>query len=367
MAFFVSNSIVDAYCLDVLGDEAKTRYGEVRLWCAVSWGGGSVLMGVITDHYGFSYNFILYGALAFVSLLVIACKVPQRTRSEKENTTPPLWGDLWRGIGNATTMLFFIEVLIFGAAMGVVERGLLFVYLLRLGASTTLCGLTVGVTVILELPIFWYSGKLLRVLGHDALMCIALFAYSIRANGYAFLTHDTVWWVLALELLHGLTFACMWIAAVDRSKELVSVEWGSTIQMLLGLFKDVLGGGAAALGGGYVMKNYGGAILYRVAGCVTAGVLVLHVLVVLSVRCCGCGCGCGCCSQGGEGRRRRQGEKQGLLHADMLRGADSRARWAGGGDGDERAARGVAHGVGNGVGNGVAGTPPRTHAAGSVN
>ena len=287
MAFFISSGIVDAYTLDVLGTEVKARYGEVRIWCAVSWGLGCVVMGVITDHFGFEFNFILYGVLSGLSIVVVAFKVPARTDTELTGP-PPVWADLRRALCRPAPLLFFAEVTVFGAAMGVVERGLLFVYLLDMGASTTLCGLSVGVTVILELPVFALSGKLLKHLGHDALLCIALAAYAIRANGYALLTPQTVWYVLFLESLHGLTFACMWIAAVDRAKTLVPPAWVATSQLLLNGLKDGVGGGGAALLGGWVMNKYGGASLYRVTGCGVAGVLVIHVAVVVALRCC-CG------------------------------------------------------------------------------
>ncbi len=46
--------------------------------------------------------------------------------------------------------------------MGIVER-LLFIYLTdTLGGSVFLCGLTVGVTVVIELPIFYYAERLMN-------------------------------------------------------------------------------------------------------------------------------------------------------------------------------------------------------------
>jgi hypothetical protein len=50
---------------------------------------------------------------------------------------------------------FLLEVIIVGIGMGTVER-LLFLYMVDdLQAFTLLCGASVGVNVLLELPIFW--------------------------------------------------------------------------------------------------------------------------------------------------------------------------------------------------------------------
>ena len=40
-----------------------------------------------------------------------------------------------------------------------------------------------------------------------------MLTYIIRAYGYTLLTHDTRFYILGLEILHGFTFAGMWISA----------------------------------------------------------------------------------------------------------------------------------------------------------
>jgi hypothetical protein len=63
-----------------------------------------------------------------------------------------------------------------------------------------LCGLTVGVTVLLELPIFHYSEVILRTMSHDAMLMVSMLAYIIRVYGYTLLTPETVWYVNASPL-----------------------------------------------------------------------------------------------------------------------------------------------------------------------
>ncbi len=60
MSMFVSSGVVDAYTLDTLGEKHRHRYGEIRLWAAVSLGLGAVGMGFLNDYIGgFSINFAL--------------------------------------------------------------------------------------------------------------------------------------------------------------------------------------------------------------------------------------------------------------------------------------------------------------------
>ena len=285
VALFVSQGILDAYTLDVLGEKRRRQYGRIRLWCAVSWGGGAVAMGAICDRWGFDANFILYGVLNVISLVLIAWKVPDRTSAEKGlaaggDATRPRFAcaDLRAALcPTPRAVFFFAEVALLGAAFALVECGLLFYYLLHLGASTFLCGLTVGVTVLLEIPIFYWSEDVLKRVSNDALFLTAMVAYAARVYGYTLLTPATVHWVLALELLHGITFACMWIAAVEYVKVLSPPAWVATGQLLLSALKGCLGGGAGAVVGGWAYTKYGGVWMYRVAALVMAAAVVMHV------------------------------------------------------------------------------------------
>lgn len=102
-----------------------------------------------------------------------------------------------------------------GAALIIIDC-FLFVYLMEhLYASASLCGMTVGVTVLFELPIFHYFPQLLKYAGHDILLLFSMTSFAIRSYGYAILTPKSVNWILPFESLHGISFACVLIASVD--------------------------------------------------------------------------------------------------------------------------------------------------------
>lgn len=255
--------MLDGFAMSAL--EGRTeRYGEVRVWCAVSYGLGSLIMGFVTDafHNNFAPNFIIYLAFTVIFVLVNVWQVPNKTEDEKK-----IKGSELHLANFVCTMLklkniaFFTEVFVFGIGVTVVER-LLFIYLQsELGASTTLCGLVVGVTVTLEIPVFLCSKWLLQHVGFDLLILSAQTAYIVRVIGYTLLTPETVWWVLACEALHGFTFACFWIAAVEHVKGISPPGWTSTGQtMLVGAYYGL----ACAVGapiGGWILQHYGGKYL----------------------------------------------------------------------------------------------------------
>eukprot|EP00977_Amphora_coffeiformis_P006186 scaffold1332_cov166-Amphora_coffeaeformis.AAC.14 len=231
MSIFRSSGVLDAYVLDYLGPHHQGQYGTVRLYTAISWGMGAVGMGR-TDHWGdFRANFAMYGSMMTIMIVVVALSLPVRSKSEQRryenaffnddneddntNTSTPTRGThpqlqkLFRVLFRLPVLVWLVQVISIGTGMALVDS-FLFVYLQNdLRAFTQLCGLTVGVTVLVELPIFQYSESLLRIVGHDLLFASSMLAYIFRAFGYTWLTPSTVHWVLLLEILHGITFACM--------------------------------------------------------------------------------------------------------------------------------------------------------------
>lgn len=284
MASFQCSGVLDAHTLDFLNEssseenDCRSLYGTIGLWTAISWGMGAMIMGGITDAFGFEWNFVLFVAMMTVVLVVSALGLPARSNSEQkqydrinrprqhqpqpdipqgeadaevvagevdgnlgyDDSHQPQIRTLIRAICKPSVLLWLLEVAVIGAAMELVSA-FLFVYLQNnLHASTTLCGYTVGVTVLFEIPIFLYSKFFLRRLGHDVLFLLAMAAYGIRVWGYTTLTPATVYWVLPLEGLHGITFASMWIASIDFSTAIAPEEWSTTVQAILSVTMSCL-------------------------------------------------------------------------------------------------------------------------------
>ena len=301
MSFFRSGGVLDAHTLDFLGENRRGMYGSIRLWTAISWGLGAVIMGWITDTLGFRWNFGLFGGMMILNLAFIIFGLPARSKSEQEcyerfneegseetdndnnlhSSHRPKFQVLKDAVLRLPVILWLIEVSIMGAAIAIVET-FLFVYLQNdLNTSTELCGYTVGVTVLLELPIFHFSDYLLSKLGHDFLFIASMLAYSMRVFGYTFLSPETAHWVLALEFLHGITFACMWIASIDYAAAIAPKEWSTTVQSTLSTALSCVGGGLGPVLGGLVMNHYGAIFMFRGMALVVAATFVVHLFVLL--------------------------------------------------------------------------------------
>jgi Na+/melibiose symporter-like transporter len=295
VAIFRVTGVLDAQALDFLGTKHRGLYGTIRMWTAISWGIGAVLMGWAIDRLAFKYNFIFYGICMGVMVLVIEFGFPNRskseqalidqgTQSESNRRRLPQFKELRKAMCRFPVVFWLLEVAIIGAAVSISDS-FLFVFMQNeLRASTKLCGFTAGITVLFEIPVFLFSQPLLKRVGHDGLFLVATAVYTIRVVGYTFLTLSTVTWILLLEVLHGLTFACMWIASVDFSAAIAPEEWSTTVQSILSAVFTCIGAGLGPIVGGRVMQRFGASYLYRGAGLMVGSTMVIHLLILVFFR-----------------------------------------------------------------------------------
>ena len=325
---FVSNgAILDAYTLELLGTANKLFYGRYRLYASLSWGMGSMVMGWITDHYGFDWNFIMFGVLSFSMVVLVAYYIPNSinvdSNPREESVTPTTTATSIISTSNAETdiededdyddddehtasqsferiadlllliieprvIFFLIEITIMGAAMATVER-LLFLYMVNdLNSSTFLCGLSVGVNVVFELPIFWYASSILNYLGSDGMFLLSMTCFVVRVYGYTLLTPSTKWWILALESMHGVTFAMFWIVTTDVSKVLIDKSkggfWSTTIPSIVQMLYTAVGATIGSVLGGFAMHRFGSRSMYLFTAELVFCLLLIHLMGSILVR-----------------------------------------------------------------------------------
>ena len=252
---FSNTGLIDAIVLDLVGEHAKRLWGQIRLWGALSWGLGAGTMGLICDATGsFDWNFILFAVFSLAGLALTAFCVPNKAGGEEDGAAAeaaaadgeegaasasrrgaldpegkagaaenglgggarssgedgeaygePKAAAARRGPLSLTMVLFLLEQTFAGAGIGAIER-LVFIYLQNdLKGSVTLCGLSVLVSTLPELPIFHFSEWFLNTLGFHGCFALSYGFYSLRTYLYTLLRPSTVGWFLAIEILHGFT------------------------------------------------------------------------------------------------------------------------------------------------------------------
>ncbi len=116
-----------------------------------------------------------------------------------------------------------------------------------------------------EIPLFYFSKQVLTFFGSKSLLLIACVAYSSRVFAYTIMSNP--WQVMLVEPLHGVTYACSQLAAVDFAANLKyngknNEKFVASVQGLRGAVSS-LGYAIGTLFGGFVLQDYSSIVMYR--------------------------------------------------------------------------------------------------------
>jgi MFS transporter, PPP family, 3-phenylpropionic acid transporter len=173
-------------------------------------------------------------------------------------------------------VLFLLLVFIGGTILSIISS-FLFLFLNDMNASKTLMGLSLTIATISELPVLFFSERLLKRWSARELLTFALLISVIRSLAYSFISVSGL--VLLVQLLHGPSFSAMWVAGVSYANEIAPKGMGATAQ---GLFSGVqlgLAGAFGGLAGGFLYENLGAVMMFRWVGVVGLATLILFLML----------------------------------------------------------------------------------------
>lgn len=103
----------------------------------------------------------------------------------------------------------------------------------------TLQGLTIGIQCIGgEMPFVFFSGHIIKRIGHWHCMTLGLFAFAVRFYLYSIITNPV--WILPVELINGITFGLSYTVLIAYAKSIAPVCAVTTVLSISGaLFEGV--------------------------------------------------------------------------------------------------------------------------------
>ncbi|KAL6777249.1 hypothetical protein ACKKBF_B20760 [Auxenochlorella protothecoides x Auxenochlorella symbiontica] len=184
-------------------------------------------------------------------------------------------GGVWTVVGRLVlrpdVAVFFWVTLLMGIGNGFIAY--LFLFLSDLGAHGTLLGLCLSANCAAEIPVFFFSGKILERVGVLPAFHLSMAAFLLRLTCYALLPlAPTPWLVLGIELLQGATFALGWTAGCVYVKRTAPRHARSTTQSVFsGLYTGIGAGVGALLAGGLYGPMGGAGVFGLGAGMLAVG------------------------------------------------------------------------------------------------
>lgn len=311
--------VLDTLCLTSFQNaEEQKKYGHERLWGAISWGVVHILIGLLIERFSSSVLYAGMPVSTIAALGLIAWREKQRrgvvvatrratacnkdedgdeqqklrSTQNKQHLCTVLQSQIkFIRLQRPVFWVFLLDVFVLNAGVAIVE-GLIFLFFSEtLHASASLMGLTVVVTVVFEIPLFYFSESVLNRFTHLQLLMLAHVAYVVRVLGYSLVTAP--WMVLLVEPLHGVTYAFYQLSTVFLLARMAPAGLENSVQGLRSVVAR-LGGLTGSICGGIVLERFGAVVLYRSAA-------ALVTVVGLIYFCSTCGCWSSLSASGGGG------------------------------------------------------------------
>lgn len=320
--FFSASSvtIVDTVTLQYLGKH-RDRYGLQRMWGSLGWGLAMLSVGIGIDYThidvlidgkgckppeyrNYQIVFIVFGVLMTMALIVATqfrfrynhfksndkgkeVEIPQVERNnsaESSEDTPPttspsqtfsFW-DLIRLLCSVQYGSVLFVAWFMGFGYGFVFT-FLYWHLEDLNGTTTLFGVCSVLSHVSELTAYFFSHKLIELIGHIRVLYIGLACNTAR---YIYISYlENAWTVLPMEVLQGVTHAAIWAACISYLSAAVPPELRTSAQGILQGLHLGLGRGCGAMIGGVLVNYFGAAATFRGIGMACLVILLLFALI----------------------------------------------------------------------------------------
>ncbi|GAB4579380.1 MAG: 3-phenylpropionate MFS transporter [Anaerolineales bacterium] len=263
-------SLSDSATMSMLGDK-REMYGRIRTGGTFGWGLIAPLAGMLIEDNGLRWAFWLYAAGMFAALLASQGlsfgPVVAQEQSFRKGVKILLSNRRW--------LLFLGMVFVAGVAMSGVTT-YLFPFMEEVGASRSLMGLSQTIATAAEVPFLFFANRLIDRFKARGLMLISMMVIGIRLLLYAIFPSPTG--ILLIQLLHGMTFATIWVAGVSYTHENAPAGLQATAQGIFGSMMMGVGSATGNFFGALLMEAVGGQRMYFYLG---IGVLVSLGLYLL--------------------------------------------------------------------------------------
>jgi MFS transporter, PPP family, 3-phenylpropionic acid transporter len=263
--------VLDSMALQVAKHNPKFSYGTLRFYGAAGFACTSIITGQVIDAINITVIFIVSAITMFLAFIV--CFFLQEEAYEKETTK--VYSNIWGVIKNQ--LLIFLLCCVFLVSLGATTIWNFYsAYLKENGATDSLVGYGLSFQGLCELPIFYFSARIILKLGLKTTLVITVLATAVRMLLYYFIKTPVA--TLPVELLHGFSWSLFWVVCVEYVNKLVDERWQATGQSLL--YAAYFGAGAIA---GNYWTEYFLSTGIKVSGVflLNAGLVFLVVILLL--------------------------------------------------------------------------------------
>lgn len=233
--------VLDSMALQIAKLNTRFSYGSLRFYGAAGFAFTTIITGQIIDAVDITVIFIVSSVTMF-SAFVFAFFLKEE-KIEK-STSQNAYSNIGSVLKNPS--LLFLLFCVFIVSVGATAIWNFYsAYLKENGATDSLVGYGLSFQGLCELPVFYFSARILLRLGLKTTLILTVLATVIRMLLYHVIKTPAA--TLPVELLHGFSWSLFWVVCVEYVNKLTDEKWLATGQSLLY---------AAYFGAGAIAGNY---------------------------------------------------------------------------------------------------------------
>ena len=240
MALFYNTiqPVLDSLSLQLVQNDPSFSYGTLRIAGAAGWAFTGIVTGYFIEHINTSVIFVISAVSMLLTFLFAFSLKPDNKKIKKEEQA---YKDLKKVITNPVLTALLVCVLLVSAGATTIWN-FYSIYMKENGASASLVGYGISFQGLCELPLFYFSARIIKRFGIKTTLLITVFATTLRLLLYSVVKNPQA--AIAIEMLHGISWSLFWVVCVEYVNMLVLEEWRATGQSLL--YAAYYGAGAIA-------------------------------------------------------------------------------------------------------------------------
>jgi len=260
--------VLDSLSLQLAKQDSKFSYGTLRIAGAAGWSFTGIITGQVIDAININMIFVISSSSMF--LVFLFCFLLKEDEKEKPAVETSSFKNV-SGVFRNRALLFLLFCVFIISAGATTIWNFYSTYMKENGASASLVGYGLSLQGLCELPLFYFSARIIQKFGLRATLVITVTATVIRLLLYSVIKSPIA--ALPIEILHGFSWSLFWVACVEYVNKLVDEHWLATGQSLLY---------ASYFGAGAIAGNYWTGYLYD-AGLKISQIFLLNAGVVFAV------------------------------------------------------------------------------------
>lgn len=257
--------LLDSLSLNLTQKNSSFSYGTLRIAGAVGWAATGTVVGYYIDTVNTAVIFVFSSVSMLLTFLVSfsltsGMEKPDLAASQSFQDVKKVF---------ANKVLIFLLICVFLVSSGATTIWNFYsIYMKENGASASLVGYGISIQGLCELPLFYFSARIIKRLEIKTTLLITVFATALRMLLYSIIKDPYA--AVFIEILHGISWSLFWVVCVECVNKLVKQEWRATGQSLLY---------AAYFGIGAIAGNFWTGYLYDIKMKI-ADIFLLNAFIV---------------------------------------------------------------------------------------